>query len=165
MERILISACLVGEKVRYDGKSVEIFSTMLERWKQEGRLIPFCPEVAGGLPVPRPPAEIIAGTGQDVLNGSARIINIEGKDVTNHFLSGARQALQIAQQEGIRIAILKSHSPSCGLGGIYDGTFSGKLRRGHGVTAALLKQAGLFVFTEEEIEEAGKALSSQEVSK
>jgi len=165
MEKILISACLVGEKVRYDGKSVEIFSHMLERWKREGRLIPFCPEVAGELPTPRPPAEIIAGTGQDVLNGNARIINIKGIEVTANYLSGARQALQIAQQEGIRIAILKSHSPSCGLGGIYDGTFSGKLSRGDGVTAALLKRAGLFVFTEEEIEEAEKALSSQEVSK
>ncbi|MCK4452122.1 MAG: DUF523 domain-containing protein, partial [Anaerolineae bacterium] len=110
------------------------------------------PEVAGGLPTPRPPAEIQGGDGGDVLEGRARVVNIEGKDVTAEFLAGARKALRVAQRWDIKEAILKARSPSCGVGPIYDGSFSGRLVEGDGVTAALLEREGIIVRNEDEWE-------------
>ncbi|MCK4471604.1 MAG: DUF523 domain-containing protein, partial [Anaerolineae bacterium] len=118
----------------------------------QGDVLPFCPEVAGGLPTPRPPAEIQGGDGGDVLEGRARVVNIEGKDVTAEFLAGARKALRVAQRWDIKEAILKARSPSCGVGPIYDGSFSGRLVEGDGVTAALLKREGIIVRNEDEWE-------------
>lgn len=158
--RILISACLLGERVRYDGGSAEAASERLDRWRIEGRLVPFCPEVAGGLPVPRPPAEIVGGDGLAVLRSEARVEVESGRDVTEPFLEGAREALREARARGVRLAILKDGSPSCGSGYVYDGSFSGASRAGRGVTTALLEENGIRVFDEKQIEHAAAYLSS-----
>jgi uncharacterized protein YbbK (DUF523 family) len=110
-----------------------------------------CPEVDGGLGTPRPPAEIVGGDGADVLAGRARVVTSGGADVTGAYVAGARRALAVAQESGARAAILKSRSPSCGKGGIYDGSFSRSLRAGDGVTAALLRANGIEVVTDEEV--------------
>jgi uncharacterized protein YbbK (DUF523 family) len=114
--------------------------------------VPFCPEVAGGLPIPRPPAEIVGGDGQAVLDRQARVLTIEGEDVTEAFLAGACQALETAQRLDIRQAVFKEDSPSCGCHRSYDGTFSGRRVPGQGVAAALLRRNGITVLSEEELE-------------
>ena len=138
--RVLVSACLAGEAVRYDGGALPCSDPLLARWTAEGRVIPFCPEVAGGLPVPRPPAEI----------AGSRVLTIDGRDVTAAFLAGAEEALAT----GVRVAVLKDHSPSCGTSAVHDGTFRGVLRPGEGVAAALLRPHGVAVFNERELERA-----------
>jgi uncharacterized protein YbbK (DUF523 family) len=148
MNGSLVSACLLGICTRYDGGCCPI--PRLIQLAARGLAVPVCPEVAGGLPVPRPPAEIVGGDGQAVLDGQARVVTLEGEDVTEAFLSGARQALEAAQRLGIRQAVLKDDSPSCGCGRIYDGTFSGRMVSGQGVTAALLQRNGITVLSEEE---------------
>nr|WP_062341386.1 DUF523 domain-containing protein [Herbidospora sakaeratensis] len=160
MERILVSACLLGRRVRYDGGAKTSDDAVLAGWKAEGRLVPFCPEVEGGLPVPRPPAEIEGGAGgAAVLAGAARIRTPDGHDVTAHFLEGARQCLAVARSFGVRIAILKEGSPSCGSLRIYDGSFRGRVLPGEGVTAALLVANGVEVFGEDRIADAAARLS------
>jgi len=149
---VLVSACLLGISCRYDGDSCP--DERLQRLAAQGKALPFCPEVLGGLPTPRPPAEIQGGDGSDVLEGRARVVNIEGRDVTAEFLAGAKEALRLAQHWHIREAILKARSPSCGAGQIYDGSFSGRLVEGDGVTAALLRREGLIVKNEEGWENA-----------
>ncbi|MEW5761579.1 MAG: DUF523 domain-containing protein [Bacillota bacterium] len=146
----LVSACLAGEACAYDGRACP--SAAVQRLVREGRAIPVCPERLGGLPVPRPPAEIKNGSGEEVLTGRARVVNREGKDVTDAFVRGARTALDMARARGVRAAVLRSRSPACGYGEIYDGTFSGRLRPGNGVMAALLRAAGFRVLTEKEAE-------------
>lgn len=146
-KKILVSACLLGQNVRYNAQVLPA-SELLERLAAEGRLVPFCPEAAGGLPTPRPPAEIQGGTGGCVLAGRARVRSRQGEDVTGAFVEGARQALALARSEGIGAALLKENSPSCGSAIIYDGTFSGRKTAGPGVTAALLERSGLHVFSE-----------------
>ena len=152
--KLLISACLLGSKVRYDGSDKASDSDALAELIARGQVIAVCPEVAGGLGVPRLPAEIQNGDGAAVLANQAQVLDSVGKDVTNAFISGALQALALAQEHGIRAAILKARSPSCGNQEIYDGTFSKVLRDGHGVTAALLEQHGIKVFNESQIDEA-----------
>src|SRR5437588_1076912 len=121
MESVLVSACLLGEPVRYNGGDKRCDHEILQRWMREGRVVPVCPEVAGGLPVPRPPAEIAHGAGGlAVLTGTAKVIDGSGRDVSVHFLTGAEQALGCARTKGIRIAILKEGSPSCGTTFTYD---------------------------------------------
>jgi uncharacterized protein YbbK (DUF523 family) len=151
MEKILISGCLLGLDVRYDNKIQPIENNLLLEWQREGRLVVVCPEVEGGLLVPRPPAEIVGGSGEDVLNGKAGIINKQGEDVTAAFIRGADIALDLVKRFSIRVAILKEKSPSCGSTAIYDGTFSRKRVPGQGVTAALLRNNGVKVFSEKEI--------------
>jgi uncharacterized protein YbbK (DUF523 family) len=151
MNKILVSACLLGEPVRYHGGDAVCRHAILLRWRDEGRLVPICPEVWGGLPVPRPAAEIRGGGGGAVLDGLGRVVDQGGRDVTDLFLKGARLALEAAEREGVRLAILKDKSPSCGSRTVYDGTFSGTFRPGSGVTAALLERHGIRVFTEAEI--------------
>jgi uncharacterized protein YbbK (DUF523 family) len=148
MDGYLVSACLLGIGTRYDGGSCPV--PRLIEMAAQGLAVPICPEVAGGLPVPRPPAEIVGG-GQAVLDGQARVLNIEGEDVTRAFLVGARQALETAQRLGIRQAVLKDDSPSCGCCRIYDGTFSDHKVSGQGVTAALLQRNGITVLSEEDL--------------
>src|SRR5919198_2406857 len=104
--RVLVSACLLGERVRYDGRDARCASDVLDRWAREGRLVPFCPEVAGGFPVPRPAAEIHGGDGRSVLTGLARVRDVAGRDVTSLFEQGARRALETARSQGVRLAIL-----------------------------------------------------------
>ncbi|MBO4272933.1 DUF523 domain-containing protein [Microbispora triticiradicis] len=161
MERILVSACLLGRRVRYDGGAKTSDDDLLARWRAEGRLVPFCPEVEGGLPVPRPPAEIEVGAGgAAVLAGEARILTPDGDDVTEAFLSGARQALAAARSSGVRIAILKEGSPSCGSLRIHDGTHRGRTTPGQGVTTALLEVNGVRVFGEDRVPDAARYLET-----
>ncbi|PDT16280.1 purine-nucleoside phosphorylase [Rhizobium sp. J15] len=151
--RILVSACLMGQAVRYDGRAKPLLHPAIEKWRAEGRLVTICPEMSAGMPVPRPPAEIGDGaTGEDVLAGSARVIESTGADVTKELLQAAENAVTLARQAGCRYALLIDGSPSCGSDFIYDGSFSGRKQAGNGVTAAALKAAGVEVFSDREIE-------------
>lgn len=158
--KILVSACLLGQMVRYDGGACTVESEILQRWTAEGLVIPFCPEVAGGLQVPRPPAEIRGAGGKAVLDGAGQVVTKAGADVTQAFLRGARGSLEAAQAGDVRLAILKESSPSCGRHRIHDGRFAGVRVPGQGVTAALLLRNGLSVFSEEEIELAAELLTT-----
>jgi len=149
---LLVSACLLGLSCRYDGGSCPV--PALQRLAALGQAIPICPEVAGGLPIPRPPAEIQGGDGGDVLDGRGRVVSEDGTDVSSAFIAGARAALNLARRCGVARAVLKARSPSCGVGLIYDGTFSGRLASGDGVTAALLRREGITVSTEEDWRES-----------
>ena len=144
--KILISACLLGEKVKYDGGDNALHVSLIEAWQEEGLLVPLCPEVMGGLSIPRIPSEVVFG--------QKRVINALGEDVTEAFNKGAKEALRIAQQESVVMAILKARSPSCGKGVIYDGTFSGTKVSDSGITCKLLQEQGIAVFSEEELEKA-----------
>ena len=151
--KILISACLLGQPVRYDGKGQPLVHPAMERWRNEGRLVTICPEMAGGMPVPRPPAEIEKGaSGRDVLEGRARVLEATGGDVTAEFMAGAQKALALAEANGCKYALLIDGSPSCGSVAIYDGSFSGIKHAGNGVTAALLERAGIAVFSPADID-------------
>ncbi|MDP2863517.1 MAG: DUF523 domain-containing protein [Desulfobacterales bacterium] len=154
MQKILVSACLLGEKVRYDGLVVPVSKMMTDILRSTAVMIPFCPEVAGGLPVPRNPAEICGKDGFDVLDGKATVKNKSGDDVTLFYLNGAANALETAIKNNIKVAILKEKSPSCGNSLIYDGTCTKTLKSGKGVTAALFERNGIHVFNEQEIEKA-----------
>jgi uncharacterized protein YbbK (DUF523 family) len=138
----LVSACLMGIHCRFDGKNS--LDTDIQQLVIEGKAVPVCPEQIGGLSTPRLPAEIIGGTGEDVLDGKAKVVNIEGEDVTEAFIRGAKEVLRIAKTVGATEAILKERSPSCG-----NGTFQGIKQAGNGVTAALLKRNGIQVKSEE----------------
>lgn len=157
LPKVLVSACLLGQPVRYDGRASG-HPDVLQAWQREGRVVPLCPEVAGGLPTPRPPAEIPGGQGGAVLDGEAQVVTIVGEDVSAAFLAGARLALELVRRHGIRVAVLKSGSPSCGNRLVYDGTFSGSKINGEGVTSALLRREGVLVFSELELDEAARAL-------
>jgi uncharacterized protein YbbK (DUF523 family) len=122
----------------------------LKELVEKGEAIPVCPEQLGGLPTPRPAAEIKGGDGTQVLSGKAKVVNSEGEDVTQKFVKGASDVLVVAKDKNVTEAILKTRSPACGCGGIYDGTFSGRVKKGDGVAAALLKKHGIKVTTEEE---------------
>ena len=137
---LLISACLLGVPCRYDGASKPCAA--LEQLADRFVLVPVCPEQLGGLSTPRVPAE---------RNGD-RVITREGKDVTLNYCSGAQEALRIAHITGCRTALLKAKSPSCGYGRIYDGTHTGTLTKGNGITAQLLKDHGITVFTDEQLD-------------
>lgn len=151
MIEYIISSCLIGLNTRYDGGNN--YSPIFLNLVKEGKAIPFCPEQAGGLSTPRLPAEIYAGDGQDVICGKAKVMLKNGMDVTDNFLKGAREALKFARLIGVKKAILKSKSPSCGCEKIYDGGFCGKLRDGMGVTAAYLSANGIEVIDSEEFAE------------
>jgi uncharacterized protein YbbK (DUF523 family) len=148
--KILISACLAGVACTHEAQPKTRESVL--RLVNQGRATLVCPEVAGGLPIPRPAAEIVGGDGADVLAGRARVISENGEDVTENYLSGARKAAEAARVVGAHLAILKARSPSCGCGAIHSGTFDGELRAGDGVTAAMLKQEGLEVVSDETVE-------------
>ena len=155
--KVLVSRCLLGHRVRYDAGASGPYPQLLE-WQAQGRVIALCPEVAGGLPTPRAAAEIPGGQGIEVLSGKVPVITTDGDDVTEAFVSGARQALALVQKHGIRVAILKANSPSCGNRLTYDGSFSATKVAGQGVTTALLSEAGVQVFSELELDDAAKAL-------
>jgi uncharacterized protein YbbK (DUF523 family) len=160
--RVLVSACLLGERVRYNGADAASGDRILRDWLSEGRVVPFCPEVAGGLGVPRPPAEIQGQGGDSVLAGAGEVRAQTGALVTNAFLRGAELALQTALAQGVRLAVLKDGSPSCGTGFVYDGSFTGRRTADVGVTAALLRRSGIPVFSETRLEEAAEHLRRQE---
>lgn len=140
---LLVSRCLLGDSCRYDGKSKPNAAVM--NLAREFRLIPVCPEVDGGLSIPRPPAERV----------SEGVVNIEGRDVTDAYRRGAEHALALARRHGAVGAVLKLRSPACGKGQIYDGTFTGTLTDGDGVCAELLLQNGIPVWGETEVTEDG----------
>ena len=157
MEKLLVSRCLLGHKVRYDGGAHGPLALLLQ-WQAEGRVVALCPEVAGGLPTPRPPAEIPGGQGGAVLDGRLPVLTDGGADVTAAFVAGAEIALRLVWQHGLRVAVLKARSPSCGNRHNYDGSFSGNLVEGEGVTAALLRRHGVKVFNESQLAEAAAEL-------
>lgn len=139
MNKILVSACLLGLACRYDGKQKPCQKVL--QLNENASLFPFCPECMGGLPTPRPPAEL-QGT---------EVINAEGIDVTAQYRKGAEEALKLCQALGIKKAILKSRSPSCGKGAIYDGSFTKTLKEANGITADLLLQNAIEVITENDL--------------
>ena len=141
MEKILISACLVGDKCKYDGKSN--YSPKIKDLLEKYELVPFCPEVEGGLKTPRIPSEI----------KNDKVINQKGIDVTRAFEEGANKALTICKYLNINIAILKEKSPSCGVHEIHDGSFNNRIIPGQGVLTKLLIKNGIRVISENEIEE------------
>ena len=138
---ILVSACLAGVDCTWDGKNR--LDPGIKEMVDKKFAVAVCPEVLGGRTVPRTKTEIRGGTGKDVLNGKARVFDENGVDVTDKFIMGAYKALDIAKKNNIKETILKSKSPSCGIGEIYDGSFTGKLINGDGVTTALLKREGI----------------------
>ncbi|MBA8899605.1 DUF523 domain-containing protein [Phyllobacterium sp. P30BS-XVII] len=151
--KILVSACLLGRPVRYNGSAKTLAHPLLAQWLAEGRVVSTCPELAAGFSIPRPPAEIGEGeTGDEVLSGTARVVDINGRDVTDLYITGAHSALALARANDCRFALLIDGSPSCGSGFIYDGNFAGKKHPGTGVTAALLRANGIEVFSDTEIE-------------
>ncbi len=152
MRKILVSACLYGHAVRYDGRAKRLSDDIFEKWQQEGRLIPVCPEVEGGLSVPRAPSEIIGN----------RVVNSEGRDVTSEYAKGAEYALALADEEQIAFAVMKEGSPACGSSRIYDGSFTGTKISGQGRAAGLLRQNGYEVFNELQLEQAQALLDEIE---
>nr|WP_300094249.1 DUF523 domain-containing protein [Sedimentibacter sp.] len=136
----IVSACLCGENCRYDGRST--LSEKVRKLVDEGKAIMVCPEVEGGLPIPRHPCEI----------RDNKIVNTQNEDKTEEFISGAEKVLKIAEKHNIKKAILKEKSPSCGSSFIYDGTFSRKLIKGQGITTRLLRENGIEVKSDEEFD-------------
>ena len=143
---IIVSACLTGALCRYDGGHRLDENVM--RLSPEVELVPFCPEQMGGLTTPRQPSEIIGGDGDDVLDGRARVVDAEGKDVTAQFIKGAKEGLAIAKRIDVKKAVMKEKSPSCGVHRIYR---NGILVSGKGVLTALLLREGIRVVSNEEI--------------
>lgn len=136
---VLVSACLLGENCKYSGGN-NLSEGLAENLTAKGiGIVPVCPECAGGLPTPRVPAERLGD----------RVVNKVGEDVTPQFMAGAQTALEAAKAHNCQYAILKKNSPSCGCGTIYDGSFTGTLTAGDGVTAELLKQHGIAVYNED----------------
>lgn len=144
----IISACLIGKNCSYNGTSN--YNLKIKELFDSGLAIAVCPEELGGLKIPRPPCEIFGGSGEDVLKGRAYVFNKEGRDVTINVIKGSKEFLSIAEESGVKKAILKSRSPCCGKGKIYDGTFANKLRNGNGITTALLLKKNIEVITDEE---------------
>jgi uncharacterized protein YbbK (DUF523 family) len=159
MEKILISACLIGKHVRYDGKVLPHDSPIFEQWKKAGRIVPVCPEVDAGMTVPRTPCEIFSGDGFDVISGKTNVYSKNGINVTEYFLKGANIALTICNKYDIRVALLAELSPSCGSRMIYDGSFLEKKIEGVGVTTALLQLNKIRVFNQFEVTAANEALN------
>lgn len=152
MKKILVSACLYGQHVRYDDGDVPCLDERFLKWKEEGRLVPICPEVFGGLPIPRPDAQRVGD----------RVKTQAGNDVTEAFIKGAEEALRLARAHDVAFAILKEDSPSCGSKFIYDGTFTDTKIPGQGLTTEYLRNAGFTVLSEEELDEAERLLKEAE---
>ncbi len=148
--KVLVSACLLGDRVRFDGRDKGVHHSVLDRWLAEGRVVKVCPEVAGGLGVPRPPAE---------RQPDGRVRTSTGLDVSEAFTRGAAEALRLVKEHRIEVAVLKEGSPSCGSGFVYDGTFSKtKLPGEVGETTRVLRAHGVAVFSELQWDEAQLAL-------
>ena len=149
---IAVSACLLGEPCRYDGSASPCEAAGKLARRPEVEIVPICPETAGGLSRPRPPAEIVANVG-----GARQIVvDAAGNDVTEAFEAGAQATLHLVQKRGCTHAILKAKSPSCGIGKVYDGTFTGTLVAGDGIAARLLMNAGIACIDEHALEEFGE---------
>lgn len=154
MKKILVSKCLYGgEIVRYDGGDTTEKDARFLKWKEEGRLVPVCPEVFGGLPTPRPDSQRI---------GAAKVMAQTGQDVTKEYTKGAEQALALAKSNDVAFCIMKQDSPSCGSRFIYDGTFTDTKVPGQGLAVEYLRGAGFTVFSEEDLDEAERYLDELE---
>ncbi len=145
MEKLLISACLLGLSCRYDGKAKGLDKEIISALNEKYALIPFCPEIYGGLPTRRQPSEIVRSF------KNISVVTESGKDVTRQYLKGAEEALKLCRLLGCKKALLKANSPSCGIEKVYDGSFSRNLIKGMGITAALLSDDGIELFCEEDI--------------
>lgn len=154
--KILVSSCLLGQAVRYDASDLKQNNSLLTQWFNENRLVSFCPEVAGGMSIPRAPAEIVGGGGEAVLLGDASVIDNTATDVTAYFIKGAQLALEICLNQGISLAILTERSPSCGGQQIYSGQFNGSKIVGEGVTTALLRLNHIKVFNQHQLAQVKK---------
>ncbi|SHK23236.1 Uncharacterized conserved protein YbbK, DUF523 family [Hathewaya proteolytica DSM 3090] len=148
---VVVSACLCGVNCKYNGENN--YNEKVAKLFREKKAVLICPEQMGGLSTPRLPCEISNSGGEEVLCHKAKVVNCKGEDCTEQFLKGAEEALNIAKAVGADSAILKSKSPSCGCGKIYDGKFSGQLKQGNGVTAALFLKNGIKVYNENSVEE------------
>ena len=146
---ILVSACLLGHNVKYNGGNNA--NELLQKYNARGRFVAVCPECFAMLPVPRPPMEIQGGSGKKLLAGKTKAVDKNGMDTTAYLLTGARKLLKIAESYHAHVAILKDGSPSCGVHYTYDGTCSGHKTKGSGATTALLQQHGLTVYSEKDI--------------
>ncbi len=150
--KILVSACLLGQPVRYNGKALTLESNLIRRWTDRGMIVPLCPEIAAGFPIPRAPAEIETGyEGFDVIEGRGRIYEDTKTDITENMLRGAQIALDVARSENCEYALLTDGSPSCGSTFIYSGKHDGVRRAGIGVVAARLSSEGIKVFAQHEV--------------
>ncbi|WNN50742.1 DUF523 domain-containing protein [Hafnia alvei] len=156
--KILVSSCLMGFPVRYNGSAKPFMPPALLRWQQEGRLILCCPEVSADFPTPRLSAEIRISS-----LGERRVVESDSHDVTAGYMAGAHIALRLALKHQCRFALLTDGSPSCGSSQIYDGTFSGKRIAGMGITTSLLRENGIAVFGESEFSALEEAIHSFEM--
>lgn len=147
----LVSSCLAGNPVRYNGTSC--LNDRIQKLIDENKAIPVCPELLGGFVTPREPAEILGGDGFDVISGKAKVMERSGNDVTELYISGAKKTLALAKEMNSTYVVLKEYSPSCGSKKIYNGKFIGEKRAGVGVTTALLEMNGIKVISEQELEE------------
>lgn len=145
---ILVSSCLAGFEVRYNG--THCLDARLAKLIEEDKAVTVCPELLGGFSIPREPAEIIGGDGNDVLDGRAKVVNKAGKDVTDQYMKGAYATLEMAKSIHATLIVLKENSPSCGSSRIYNGEFKGEKIAGNGVASALLKRNGFKVISEEQ---------------
>lgn len=151
MNKVLMSLCFMGKKVRFDGVAKSLLDDpIIKRWVAEDRIVSICPEVSGGLPVPRPPAEMLGD----------KVVDINGKDVTAEFERGAQKTLELALANNIKVAVLKESSPSCGSTTVYDGSHSGQKIPGAGLTTQLLRAHGISVFSEHELAQADAYLAN-----
>ncbi|MDD5613453.1 MAG: DUF523 domain-containing protein [Candidatus Omnitrophica bacterium] len=148
IDNLLVSSCLIGKKCCYDGESRKNYSVIA--FLKDKIFFDVCPEIALG--VPRACIEIRNSCGEEVLNGAGFVVNEKAEDLTGFFIDSAYKILRLVKDKNIKYAIMKSNSPSCAVGRIYDGTFSGTLKSGDGVTAALLRREGLRLFTEKDFE-------------
>ena len=147
-KRFLVSACLAGINCTFRGKNN--LNDKIKTLADNGMAIALCPEVSALLGIPRENIELSGGDGNDLLDGKAKAISSDGRDLTKDIIAGAYKVLEEVRRYGIREAIMKSNSPTCGAGQIYDGTFSNTLKKGDGVLAALLKRNGIKIITEKE---------------
>lgn len=160
--KVLVSGCLGGAKIRYNASGVDVNHAIWRRWEKENRLHHFCPELAAGLPVPRPAAEIFEGTAADVLDGKAKVMEDTGADATESYVRGALLAVKEALDQGVAAAVLTDGSPSCGSTFQYSGYFDGETKPGNGVLAEALLRAGIKVFPHTDLEAADEYLRSIE---
>lgn len=158
MQKIFMSACLLGRRVRYDAQALPLSHSLVEQWIARGQVISMCPEVDAGMSIPRAPAEIVKTEGTAALAKSVMVVENKGLDVTAYFIKGAHMALDLCKKHHIKVAVLTENSPSCGSSAIYDGSFSGKKIDGVGVTAALFKDNGIAVFSQHQLDSADRAL-------
>ena len=145
-QKLLVSSCLLGKKVKYNGKDNKLFSDLLNQLSLKYNIVSFCPEVEGGLPIPRVPCEVITFN-------PLKVINKDGDDKTKEFLLGANKTLELCKKENITIALLKANSPSCSSEYIYDGTFTSSKIKEDGVTVSLLRQHNIKIYDEIQIKD------------